>query len=64
MNTDLITNPLVKSAFNAFQAGNKKEWFSLFADDAQLFDDGNKMNLVSFFSEAVGHERFDKRGYR
>ncbi|HEX8021455.1 hypothetical protein [Mucilaginibacter sp.] len=58
MNTEKLTNPVVKQAIDALQSGNKQAWFGLFADDAQLFDDGNKMNFKSFFEKALGHERF------
>ncbi|MDN5289216.1 MAG: hypothetical protein JWR38_5490 [Mucilaginibacter sp.] len=58
MNTDKLTNPIVKKAIDALQAGNHQAWFALFTTDAELFDDGNKMNLKSFFEKALGHERF------
>jgi hypothetical protein len=58
MNTDKLTNPIVKKAIDALQAGDKKAWFALFTHDAELFDDGNKMNFKSFFEKALGHERF------
>ncbi|MEN0052602.1 MAG: hypothetical protein AAGC65_02990 [Mucilaginibacter sp.] len=58
MNTDKLTNPIVKKAIDAFQAGDKKAWFALFTDDAELFDDGNKINFNNFSEEALGHEHF------
>jgi hypothetical protein len=58
MNTDKITHPIVKKAIDALQAADKKAWFSLFTNNAELFDDGNKMNLRNFFEKALGHERF------
>jgi hypothetical protein len=58
MNTEKLTNPVVKQAIDALQGGNKQAWFSLFTNDTQLFDDGNKMNFKSFFEKALGHERF------
>jgi len=58
MNTDQLTNPTVKKAIEALQAGDKKAWFALFTADAELFDDGHKMNFKSFFEKALGHERF------
>jgi hypothetical protein len=51
-------NPIAQKAIDALNAGDKKAWFALFTDDAQLFDDGNKMNFKSFFEKALGHERF------
>jgi hypothetical protein len=58
MNTDKLSNPVVKKAVNALQAADKETWFSLFTSDAALYDDGNKMNFHSFFEKAFGHERF------
>jgi hypothetical protein len=58
MNTDKLTNPIVKKAIDALQTGDKKAWFALFTDDAGLFDDGHKMDFKSFFEKALGHERF------
>jgi hypothetical protein len=58
MNTEKLTNPVVKQAIDALQAGDKQAWFALFTNNAQLFDDGNKMNFKSFFEKALGHERF------
>lgn len=58
MNTEKLTNPTVRKAIEALNAGDSKAWFTLFTDDAQLFDDGNKMNFKSFFEKALGHERF------
>jgi len=58
MNTDQLTNPIIKKAIEALQTGDKKTWFDLFTADAELFDDGNKMNFKSFFDKALGHERF------
>jgi hypothetical protein len=58
MNTEKLSNPIVKQAIDALQSGDKQAWFSLFTNDAQLFDDGNKMDFKSFFEKALGHERF------
>ncbi len=58
MNTDMLTNPVVKKAVNALQFADKDAWFSLFTDNAELYDDGNKMNFRTFFEKALGHERF------
>ncbi|SEO88365.1 hypothetical protein SAMN05192574_11541 [Mucilaginibacter gossypiicola] len=58
MNTEKLTNPVVKQAIDALQSGDKKAWFALVDSDALLFDDGNKMNFKSFFEKALGHERF------
>ena len=58
MNISMLTNTVVKKAIDALQKGSTTDWFALFADDALLFDDGNKMNFKSFFNKALGHERF------
>jgi hypothetical protein len=42
MNTDLLTNPLVKAAIQALNAHDRDGWFKLFADDTALTDDGNQ----------------------
>lgn len=60
--TTMLTSPLknatVKKAIDAFQTGDKTTWFSLFTSDAQLFDDGNKIDFKGFSDEALGHEHF------
>jgi uncharacterized protein YxeA len=58
MNTDKLSNPVIKKAVNALQSADRDTWFSLFTNDAALYDDGNKMNFRSFFEKALGHERF------
>jgi ketosteroid isomerase-like protein len=58
MNTEKLTNPVIKQAIDALQSGDQQAWFALFTNDTQLFDDGNKMNFKSFFEKALGHERF------
>jgi hypothetical protein len=59
MLTDKIKNTTVKEAIYALQMANKQAWFSLFTEEAELFDDGNKMNFKSFFESAIGHEHFN-----
>lgn len=58
VNLEKIKNQTVKKAVEALQSGDEAAWFSLFTDDAQLYDDGNKKNFKSFFKKAIGHERF------
>ena len=58
MNTEKLSNAVVRKAIEALQTGNKSEWFALFSSQAELFDDGNKMNFKTFFDKALGHERF------
>jgi hypothetical protein len=56
--TDQINNQTVKKAVDALQNADEKEWFSLFSDNAELYDDGRKKNFRNFFTKAIGHERF------
>ncbi|WP_186647902.1 hypothetical protein [Fluviispira vulneris] len=56
--TEKITNPKVKAAVDALQAGNLADWLACFSDNAKLFDDGKAMNLKSFSKDALGHEKF------
>ena len=58
MNSDQISNPTVKAAIDALQRGDKVAWTSLFAKDAELFDDGSPIHLKKFTDDALGHERF------
>jgi hypothetical protein len=58
MNTDKLTNEVVKKAITALQANDKLAWFALFDSNATLFDDGNKIDLKAFSDGALGHERF------
>jgi hypothetical protein len=58
MNTDKLTNPTVKAAIEALQAGDRHKWAALFAADARLYDDGAPRDLNKFNEEALGHERF------
>ena len=58
MQTDKLTHPLVKRALLALDNGDAKTWFGLFTPDAELYDDGNKVSFVPFFTKALGHERF------
>jgi len=58
MNTNLLTNPTIKAAFEAWQKGDIKTWLSFFAEDVKLFDDGNPRSFHNFSHEAIGHERF------
>jgi len=53
-----LTNRKVKAAIEALQNGDHKLWFSLFADEVVLYDDGNQMQFNNFFKKALGHERF------
>lgn len=54
MNTPTLSNPVVKAALDAFQAGDKKTWSSLFEPGAAFFDDGNPRDLNAFSNDALG----------
>jgi len=58
MLTDRISNPTVRAAIEALQAGDKLAWSALFEPGAELFDDGRPRSLQRFNEEALGHERF------
>ena len=53
-----LTNPKVRGAIEALQAGNKAEWLAYFAADATLTDDGSPRSFTGFSDDALGHERF------
>jgi hypothetical protein len=58
MNLDMLSNPTVKAAIQALQAGDKQAWNAQFAPGASLFDDGSPRRLKQFTEDALGHERF------
>jgi hypothetical protein len=53
-----LTNPTVKAAIQALQAGDVPAWKNLFTGDAVLLDDGHPRDLERFSDEAIGHEKF------
>lgn len=56
--TNKLSNLIVKNAFEAWQEGNSTKWLSFFTDDAELLDDGKTRNFKKFSTEAIGKERF------
>ncbi|ADQ15997.1 hypothetical protein Lbys_0203 [Leadbetterella byssophila DSM 17132] len=56
MDTTILKNTIVKKAIDALQAADRQTWFSMFTIEAELYDDGNKMDFKTFFD--IGHERF------
>lgn len=58
MDSNKITNNIVKAAIGAWQQGNSELWLSLFTEDAKLLDDGHIRNFKKFSTKAIGHERF------
>lgn len=57
MDLSKITNEQVKSAFEALQSGDKI-WYSYFTENPVMTDDGNTIDFKSFFSKALGTEKF------
>jgi len=57
MDLSKLTNPSVKAAFEALQSGNKT-WYSFFTENPVMTDDGNIVDFKSFFSKALGEEKF------
>jgi hypothetical protein len=58
MESEKLKNVVIKAAFEAWQKGDSKLWFSFFTNDAQLFDDGHIRDFNEFSTKAIGHERF------
>ena len=58
MDTNKISNKIVKAAIEAWQQGNSELWLPLFTVDAKLLDDGNIRNFKKFSTKAIGHEYF------
>lgn len=52
-----ITDTEVKMAVEALQSGDKS-WYSFFTENPVMTDDGNTVNFRSFFSNALGKEKF------
>jgi hypothetical protein len=51
MNTDVLTNPLVKAAIEALNARDREGWFKLFAEDITMTDDGNAHDFREWADE-------------
>jgi hypothetical protein len=58
MKSDIIKNQIVRQAFEAWQKADTDSWLLLFANNAELFDDGHPRDFHKFSKEAIGHERF------
>lgn len=56
MDTTQLTNETVKKAIEALQENDKTLWYSYFTKDAVFTDDGNKLDLKSFFDNAFNHK--------
>lgn len=57
MDISKITDPVVKQAIEALQNGDKS-WYSFFTENPAMTDDGNSVDFKSFFSNALGNEKF------
>lgn len=53
-----LTNPVVKTAIEAWQKGDSELWLSYFTEDAELYDDDQPRNFLKFSTEAIGNEYF------
>src|ERR1700694_512975 len=58
MDTNKLTNDIIKTAIKAWQTGDSKLWFSFCTSDAKLLDDGHPRDFGKFSTKAIGHERF------
>ena len=56
MDLNKITNPTVKNAIEALQNNDKTAFYTYFTQDAVFTDDGNQLNLKSFFDNAFNHK--------
>ena len=48
MNIDELSHPVVRAALTAINANDRKTWFSLFAPNATLTDDGNRRTVAEW----------------
>lgn len=48
MDVDSLQHPLVRSAIEAMNSGDRASWLMLFSDDAVLTDDGERRDFVSW----------------
>jgi hypothetical protein len=53
-----LKHTVTRKLIEALQKGDVASWNSLFAKNAQLFDDGSPRDLHHFTEDALGHERF------
>ncbi|WP_051891367.1 hypothetical protein [Chryseobacterium sp. JM1] len=57
MDLSKITDDTVKQAIQALQDGNQS-WYTFFTENPVMTDDGNTIDFKSFFSNALGKEKF------
>lgn len=56
MDISKLTNQTVKRAIQALQENDKTTWYSCFTKEAVFTDDGNKLDLKSFFDNSFNHK--------
>jgi len=56
MNTENLSNEIVKGAIKALQENDKAVFYSYFTESAIFSDDGNERDLKSFFDNAFNHK--------
>ncbi|HCA06156.1 MAG TPA: hypothetical protein DEO71_03095 [Chryseobacterium sp.] len=57
MDLSKITDDTVKQAIQALQDGDQS-WYTFFTENPMMTDDGNTIDFKSFFSHALGKEKF------
>jgi len=57
MDLSKISDDMVKQAIQALQDGDKS-WYGYFTENPLMTDDGNPVDFQSFFSNALGTEKF------
>lgn len=57
MDLSKITNDKIKKAVQALQEGHTS-WYEFFIENPVMTDDGNLVDFKSFFSDALGKEKF------
>jgi len=60
INKEKLHQPIVRAAIEALEDGDLHTWLNLFTADAQLFDDGRKIDFTAFSRNAVGKEKFTR----
>lgn len=57
MDLSKITDEMVRQAVQALQDGDQS-WYTYFTENPVMTDDGNTVDFKSFFSNALGKEKF------
>ena len=48
LDLNAVDNPIVKSAIEAINRRNKKQWYKSFSDNPALIDDGNPQDFIEW----------------